>query len=323
MPEPVLVVKDLRLGFGQGRESFPWVVRGVNLNAWSGQTLGLVGESGSGKTLTALAILGLLPLGARIQGSITFQGQELVGLEESVYTGLRGAKLAVVFQDPGASLNPVLTIGEQLTETIRQHLGVSVKEAGQRALESLLQVEIASPELRLRSYPHELSGGMKQRILIAMALSCDPSLIILDEPTTALDVTVQAQIMDLIEQIQYSKKSSIILISHDLAVVSEVSDEIAIIYAGRIVEQASTAEILTNPRHPYTRGLITSIPSFQTRKKLLTTISGLPPDAFNLPSGCPFHPRCPRAKSICPTQDPDLTQEGQHIYACWNPEEPR
>jgi oligopeptide/dipeptide ABC transporter ATP-binding protein len=320
MPEPVLAAKALSVEFPRLGNAPVSPVRDVSFAIEPGRTLGLVGESGSGKSLTALSLLGLVPYPGRLSGSIRFQGRELVGLAEKEYERLRGAGLSIVFQDPSTSLNPVLSIGEQLLETIRQHQGLDPKAAKDQALSALRRVELPDPEKRLRSYPHQLSGGMKQRVLIAMALACDPAFLILDEPTTALDVTVQAQILDLIELIQDSKKTAIILISHDLAVVSEVADEISIIYAGRVVENAPTTEILSRPRHPYTTGLLGSIPALGKFKQPLQSIPGFPPDPAELPSGCPFHPRCPRALDKCRATDPPLTREGNGAYACWNPE---
>lgn len=320
MPEPVMLLKDVRVEFPRSGQAVIAPVRAVSLSTLPGRTLGLVGESGSGKSLTAQAILGLVPYPGRVLGSILFQGRELVGLEEKEYERLRGAGISIVFQDPATALNPVLTIGEQLIETIRYHKGGAPQEAREAALRSLRQVDLSDPEARLRAYPHQLSGGMKQRVLIAMALACDPSLLILDEPTTALDVTVQAQILDLIELIQSSNQCSILLISHDLAVVSEVADDISIIYAGRIVEHARTSELLSHPRHPYTRGLLNSIPALGRHKCPLLGIPGSPPDPAELPAGCPFHPRCPRAQAICEKEDPPLTVATVAAHACWDPE---
>jgi peptide/nickel transport system ATP-binding protein len=316
----LLSIRDLQVSFPKADGSRVTPVRSLDLELPAGKTLGLVGESGSGKSLSALAVMGMVPWPGRIvSGSIRFQGRDLVGLDDTAYQSLRGSNLAIVFQDPSTALNPVLTIGEQLSETLRLHRNLGPQEARQAALEALQRVQIASPGKRLDSYPHQLSGGMKQRVLIAMALACGPACLILDEPTTALDVTVQAQLLDLIEFIQNSNQTSILLISHDLAVVSEISDEISIIYAGRIVETAPTAGLLSNPRHPYTRGLLDSIPGLEGFKQPLKTIQGFPPDPADLPSGCPFHPRCFRAQSQCRNQDPETTSSNGHAFACWNP----
>lgn len=320
MSEPVLSLKEVRVEFPRSGQAATAPVREISMEAFPGRTLGLVGESGSGKSLTALAILGLVPYPGRTLGSIRFQGRELVGLAEKDYERVRGAGIAIVFQDPATALNPVLSIGEQLIETICQHKALNPALAREAALRSLRQVDLPDPEARLHAYPHQLSGGMKQRVLIAMALACEPSFLILDEPTTALDVTVQAQILDLIELIQSSNQSSILLISHDLAVVSEVADDISIIYAGRVVEFAQTPEILMHPRHPYTSGLLNSIPGLGRRKCRLQGIIGSPPDPAELPEGCPFHPRCPRAREICAHEDPPLSVIENGYYACWNPE---
>ncbi|MEW6515961.1 MAG: ABC transporter ATP-binding protein [candidate division FCPU426 bacterium] len=317
MPEaPVLGLQDVEVSFsGQP------VVRGAGLHLYHGRTAGLVGESGSGKTMTALAALGLVPFPGKVSGSIRYGGRELVNISETEYEKIRGAGISIVFQDPSQALNPVLTIGAQLLETIQIHRNLPIKEANILALESLGQLDISDPQERLKNYPHQLSGGMKQRVLLAMALVCEPDCLILDEPTTALDVTVQAQMLDLLERIQNLKKLSILLISHDIGIVSEISDEINIMYAGRIVEKAKTAELLKYPCHPYTVGLLNSIPRLGCRKQPLLSISGFPPNPAELPSGCAFHPRCPRAIDQCRTHDPELKAVGVRTYACWNPYE--
>ncbi|MCK5218057.1 ABC transporter ATP-binding protein [bacterium] len=316
----ILSVKDLVVAFpgvsGEGVQ----VVRGCSFSIGRGKTLGIVGESGCGKSITALSILGLVPIPGIIQGSIKYQGQELVGLEEKECEKLRGAEISIVFQDPSTALNPVFNLEQQLVETILRHKNIGSREACDMAIESLKQVDIPDPQKRIKDYPHQLSGGMKQRVLIAMALLCDPSCLILDEPTTALDVTVQAQILDLIELIQRSKNMSIILISHDLGIISEISDEIAIMYAGRIVETTCPSEIINSHRHPYTKGLIESIPKIDSKKKKLKTISGFPPDPQEMPSGCPFHPRCTRRLEKCVKLMPPKTLVNDNMsYACWNP----
>jgi oligopeptide/dipeptide ABC transporter ATP-binding protein len=314
-----LRIQALQVTFPQAQEGSLAPVRDLSLEVPHGRTTGLVGESGSGKSLTALAILGLVSPPGRTQGSIQYDGRELLGLDAKALEQVRGAQIAMVFQDPAAALNPVLTIGEQLLETIRLHKGLDAQNARRQVIAVMRQVDLPEPETLLRQYPHQLSGGMKQRVLIAMALVCDPSLLILDEPTTALDVTVQAQILDLVELIQRERHLSILLISHDLSVVAEVSDEISIIYAGRVVETAPTAELLNSPKHPYTRGLLNSIPTLSDFKQPLETIPGFPPDPAELPSGCPFHPRCPRKMATCPNTDPDLTRSDGRDCACWNP----
>lgn len=315
MPDtPVLRLSDVSVDF-----SGTPVVRRLSLDTHLSKTVGVVGESGSGKTMTALSVLGLVPFPGQITGSIQYHGRELVGLAETAYEKIRGAGVAIVFQDPSQALNPVLTIGEQLLETIQIHRDLTPKEALNLALTSLAELDISGPEKRLQSYPHQLSGGMKQRVLLAMALACEPDCLILDEPTTALDVTVQAQMLDMIERIQNFKRISIILISHDLGIVSEISDEINIMYAGRIVERGLTADMLSHPRHPYTLGLLRSIPQLGKRKQALSSIPGSPPNPADLPAGCAFHPRCPRALDQCRALDPALSADGSKAYACWNP----
>jgi len=320
--QPLLRVCNLAISFPAaiGLEFYP-VVSGLNLDLFKGKTMGLVGESGSGKSLSALSIMGMVPAPGRITGSICLRNQELVGLPETTYQKLRGSKLAIVFQDPGTALNPVLSIGEQLIETLLQHRKLTPQAAKTAAIESLRKVDIPSPEKRLKNYPHELSGGMKQRILIAMALSCDPEILILDEPTTALDVTVQAQILDLIELIQRSNGTSILLISHDLSIISEVSDHISVMYSGFIVECGSMTSVIQSPKHPYTYGLVKSIPKLDAPKAHLFNIPGNQPNPAERPAGCPFHPRCPNAQKICYDQNPNLTIMPKQSFACWHPME--
>jgi len=319
---PVLSLHHLLISFTHGspRETYP-VVCGLDLDLFKGKTLGLVGESGSGKSLTALSILSMVPSPGKITGSIRLEGRELVGLPETAYQTLRGTKIGIVFQDPAMALNPVLTIGQQLIETLIQHKGLTSRVAKEAAIESLKKVDISSAEERLKNYPHELSGGMKQRVLIAMALSCDPQVLILDEPTTALDVTVQAQILDLIELIQRSSHTSILLISHDLAIISEVSDYISVMYSGYIVEFGTPDAILSFPHHPYTYGLIKSIPQLDAPKARLFAIPGTQPNPAERPLGCPFHPRCPHALEICRHENPGFTVNLGQGYACWHPME--
>ncbi len=315
-----LRAENLRVKFPGADGKSLVVVRAVNLAVAPGRTLGLVGESGSGKSMTALAVLGLVPYPGEVSGSVQFRGRELLGLSEREWEEIRGGKIAVVFQDPSTSLNPVMSIESQMVETIQKHRNLGRQEAAEAALKALQRVDIPRPQERLRDFPHQFSGGMKQRVLVAMALACEPECLLLDEPTTALDVTVQAQFLDLVELIQSVNAMSIILISHDLAVVSEISDEIAIIYAGRIVEYADTSRILKSPRHPYTRGLLDSIPPLTHDKKPLAAIKGFPPNPGDLPGGCPFHPRCPRVGARCRSEDPPDTVRGGGRFACWHPE---
>lgn len=294
------------------------VVRDVSFAITSGQTIGIVGESGSGKSMTAAAILGLIPYPGRVTGSILYENKQMVGLAESAYEKIRGKTISIVFQDPSSSLDPVFTIEQQLLETILAHQKMEPNQAKEAALDALRMVEIPSPAKRIKNYPHQFSGGMKQRILIAMALACDPDVLILDEPTTALDVTVQAQLLDLIERIQKKNHMAIILISHDLGIVAEVADDIAIMYAGRIIESGPLHRILASPKHPYTKGLLNSIPQIGQAKEPLSAIKGFPPDPAHLPSGCPFHPRCDYQSQQCQKTDPPYTKNEQ-VYACWHP----
>ncbi len=318
--KPVLEVRQLEVVFPRTAAPDFKVVRGLDFSLFPGRTLGIVGESGSGKTMTALALMGLVPEPGRVQGEIRLQQQLISGLEETAYEKIRGSALSIVFQDPSTSLNPVMTIGQQLMETIIQHQHLSAKEAGLKAVAHLKNVELPDPEKRMNNYPHQLSGGMKQRVLIAMALACDPACVIMDEPTTALDVTVQSQLLDLLESIQANTRAAIILITHDMGIVAEVADDIAIMYAGQFVEKGPLGNILQAPRHPYTTGLLKSIPKGHDYKKPLNTIAGLPPSPLDLPPGCPFHPRCPRAIERCRKQEPVLEPVGPLTVACWNPE---
>ncbi len=279
--------------------------------------MGLVGESGSGKTVTALSIMRLLPESARmVGGAIMFEGQDLRKLAEPRMRQVRGAKIAMIFQEPMTSLNPVFTIGSQIGEAIRLHQGKSRKEARERAIEMLRMVKIADPERRIDDYPHQLSGGMRQRVMIAMALSCNPRLLIADEPTTALDVTIQAQILDLIKELQQRLGLAVILVTHDLGVVAEYADDVTILYAARVMEQASASELFRNPLNPYTRCLLQSIPGVGGIKRTrLQTIPGAIPSARRPPSGCRFHPRCPMVIDQCSHVDPPLEQKAPNHYA--------
>ena len=281
-------------------------------------TLGIVGESGSGKSMLAMSILGLLPrsTGRVIAGGVRYRGQELVGLAPAEMRKLRGRSLGLVFQEPMSALNPVFTIGSQLTEPMSLHLGLSRRAARQRALELLASVGIAAPEDRIDAYPHELSGGMRQRVMIAMAISCDPQVLIADEPTTALDVTVQAQVLDLLARLQAERAMGIVVITHDLGVVAEFVDHVMVMYAGRAVEYASTAHLFDNPLHPYTRGLLRSVPSHGQRR--LATIDGVVPDLAHLPGGCRFRSRCPDVRPRCAQAEPEpVALSGGRQVACF------
>jgi oligopeptide transport system ATP-binding protein len=321
MTEPLLQVDDLRVRFWTSR-GIVHAVNGVSFDVRAGETLGLVGESGCGKSVTALATMGILPRAARIpSGSIRFGGRDLLGLSERAWRQLRGKEIAMIFQDPMTSLNPVLTVGSQLREVIEEHLDVDRKEAMQRAGDLLEQVGIPAARQRLKDYPHQFSGGMRQRVMIAIALACEPKLIIADEPTTALDVTIQAQILDLLGNLVAERGTALILITHDLGVVAGTCERVNVMYAGTIVEAGSAEQLFANPRHPYTHGLLQSVPRLDTgRKQKLRPIPGAPRNMLSEPDSCPFSPRCSRRKDICDEQLPPLepVDTGQR-GACFNP----
>jgi peptide/nickel transport system ATP-binding protein len=296
-------------------------VAGVSLSVAPSRSLGIVGESGSGKTMLAKAVLRLLPRGARLAGSVRFDGRDVFRLSPRDLRRLRGRELAAVFQDPMTSLNPVLTIGTQIAEGLREHLGLAVHEALARAVALLAEVGIPEPERRARQYPHQLSGGMRQRVAIAIALSCEPRLLIADEPTTALDVTVQAQILDLLARERATRRMAMILITHDFGVVAGRTDEVAVMYAGRIVERAPTRALFKEMRSPYSEALMSAIPRLHAPPHTrLAAIAGAPPDPTRLGAGCPFNPRCPYARDRCRSEAPPLAADGrEHYYACWFP----
>jgi peptide/nickel transport system ATP-binding protein len=296
-------------------------VDGVDLRLAPGRALGIVGESGSGKTMLSRAVLQLLPKKATLSGRVVFDGAELTRLAPQALRRLRGRSIAVVFQDPMTSLNPVLTIGTQLIETLQEHLGMDYAAAAARAVALLTEVGIPSPAQRLKQYPHELSGGMRQRVVIAIALSCEPKLLIADEPTTALDVTVQAQILDLLAREQRQRHMAMILITHDLGVVAGRTDEVAVMYAGRIVEQAPTTTLFKSMRMPYTAALMAAIPKLDAPPHTpLAAIAGLPPDPTRRVPGCAFAPRCPYVGARCSDEKPPLAFDGAaHRFACWHP----
>jgi peptide/nickel transport system ATP-binding protein len=318
-PEPLLRVENLSVRF-DGAPPGINVVDNVSFSIDKGKTLCLVGESGCGKSVTALSLMGLLPTPpARIvSGAAYFRGSDLLSLPERARADMRGNRTAMIFQEPMTSLNPAFTVGDQITEGILRHRNVSKAEAKERALEMLRRVRIPAPEKRLRAYPHEMSGGMRQRIMIAMALANEPELLIADEPTTALDVTIQAQIISLIRRLQEESGMAMILITHDLGVVAEVADEVAVMYAGRIVEAGSVDAIFEDPQHPYTIGLMGSVPSLSRREGRLATIRGTVPPAELMPKGCRFMPRCPFADARCVTDPPPLTElTPGHWARCW------
>jgi peptide/nickel transport system ATP-binding protein len=299
-------------------------VDGVTFSIEPGNTLGLVGESGCGKTMTALSILRLTPPGARVTGEVVFDGRNLLTLSEAGMRQIRGNAIAMIFQEPMSSLNPVFTVGNQIAEAIRLHQGRSWRTAYAQAIEMLKLVEMPEPERRVNEYPHQLSGGMRQRVMIAMALSCRPRLLIADEPTTALDVTIQAQILDLLAGLQQRLGMGMILVTHDLGIVAERAHEVAIMYAGRIVERAPVQAIFSRPMHPYTRGLLRSIPKVGAEKaQRLEAIPGIVPDLLRLPSGCHFRDRCPKAIARCAVADPPLAElHAGHQVACIRAPEP-
>ncbi len=304
---PLIEIKDLRVTFHGDDGRTTHAVDTVDLTVSNGVTLGVVGESGCGKSVTSLAIMGLLPKpSAEITGSIRFDGFDLLDVPDQTLRDLRGNRLAMIFQEPMTSLNPSLTIGDQIIETILRHRGGMRSAARNRAIELLRRVHIPSPERRIDEYPHKLSGGMRQRVMIAMALACDPRLLIADEPTTALDVTLQAQILDLMRELKAQSGAAIILITHDLGVVAEVCDEVAVMYAGEIVERAAVDELFANPQHPYTVGLLGSIPRLGRRTSHLATIDGMVPNMADPPPGCRFAARCPFAEGACVAAPPPL-----------------
>ncbi len=314
----LLQVRNLRTRFAiEGGELH--AVDGASFELEAGRTLGLVGESGCGKSVTALSIMGLVPQPpGRIAGEILFEGTDLLKLEAAQMRALRGERIAMIFQEPMTSLNPAFTIGEQIAEVLLRHKKINKDEAKDRAIEMLQKVRMPSPERRYHDYPHRLSGGMRQRAMIAMALACAPQLLICDEPTTALDVTIQAQILDLMRTLREETGTAIILITHDLGVVAELADEVAVMYAGRIVERAPVAQLFAEPQHPYTIGLLGSIPRLHVEQARLASIEGQVPNPLAMPRGCRFEPRCPFAVERCREDDPVLSRIANgHEAACW------
>jgi dipeptide transport system ATP-binding protein len=317
--EKVLEVKDLQVTFTTyGGEV--QAVRGVSFDLFKGETLAIVGESGCGKSVTSQSIMRLIPSppGRIADGAVLFKGKDLTKLKESEMRDIRGADISMIFQDPMTALNPTITIGEQIIEGIMQHETISRQDARKKALEMLNLVGIPNPSERLKHYPHQFSGGMRQRIVIAMALVCEPEVLIADEPTTALDVTIQAQILDLFKDIQKKTGVSIIIITHDLGVVAQVADRIAVMYAGKIVEAGERREIFYNPQHPYTKGLLNSVPRLDLDGADLVPIGGSPPDLFAPPAGCPFAARCGFAMEVCDRVYPYKTHLSRdHHVDCW------
>ncbi|MBB6672098.1 ABC transporter ATP-binding protein [Cohnella nanjingensis] len=318
MTERLLTARDLRVSF-HTRDGDNQAVRGVSFHIDAGETVGIVGESGSGKSVTAKAIMSLIqPPGEVIGGEIEFRGENLTGLSERKWRKIRGNQIAMVFQDPMTSLNPVKKIGEQMTEVIRRHRGLSRDAATEEAIRLLREVGIPEPERRIRQYPHEFSGGMRQRVMIAMALSCQPELLIADEPTTALDVTIQAQILELFKRLKDNPDTAVILITHDLGVVAQVCTRVIVMYGGMIMEEAPVEDIFYRPQHPYTIGLLRSVPKRGggTRERLVP-IEGTPPDLLDPPPGCPFITRCPHAMDKCKELPPMFHIGPGHRSLCW------
>jgi len=326
LAEPLLAVKNLRTQFFT-EEGVVNAVNGVSYDVMPGEILGLVGESGCGKTVSALSILRLIPSppGKIVEGEIMFEGENILKMDDEEIRHIRGNKIGMIFQEPMTSLNPVLTIGRQLTETLELHLKMDKQGATQRAIELLEMVGIPEAKSRIGDYPHQFSGGMRQRVMIAMALSCNPKLLLADEPTTALDVTIQAQILELLTRLTRELGTAVIIITHNLGVVARYADRVNVMYAGRVIETATAAELYANPRHPYTLGLLRSVPRLdEIRKEKLDPIEGMPPDLIHMDSGCPFRPRCRFQVERCKTENPPLISVGDaHSAACWEWEKVR
>jgi len=319
--ETLLSIKNLHTRF-HIYEGVVTAVDGINLDVYRGETLGVVGESGCGKSVTALSILRLLASPpAEIQGEILFDNRNLLEMSLDEIRSIRGNAISMIFQEPMTSLNPVLTIGEQISEAIKLHRGLTQQEAWAKAVEMLQMVQIPSPEMRAQEYPHQLSGGMRQRAMIAMALSCRPRLLLADEPTTALDVTIQAQIVDLMGRLKEEFETSIMLITHNLGLIAEMARRVVVMYAGKVVEEALVEDLFHKPLHPYTHGLLGSIPwigrKMETGRKQLQEIPGMVPSLLEMPGGCRFHPRCPRVMERCKKEEPPLVQKNGRRVLCW------
>ena len=314
----LLEVRGLRTHFASERGEVR-AVDGVDFSLERGRTLGIVGESGCGKSVTALSIMGLVPQPpGRIAGEVLLEGEDLLKAPARRLRDLRGAKLSMIFQEPMTSLNPAFAVGDQVAEAVLRHKNVNKLEAQNQAIEMLRKVRIPSPERRALDYPHQLSGGMRQRVMIAMALACNPQLLIADEPTTALDVTIQAQILELMRTLRAELGTSIILITHDLGVVAELADDVLVMYAGKVIERCAAARLFAEPQHPYTVGLLGSIPRLHLQQERLSAIEGFVPDAAAFPPGCRFHPRCPFAVDVCRREEPTLKEiQPGHYAACW------
>ncbi|MCA1041339.1 ABC transporter ATP-binding protein [Bacillus infantis] len=318
MQEDFLLVKDLYIQFGTGKEKVQ-PIRGVSFTLQKGETLGIVGESGCGKSVTSLALMGLLPekTSEIVSGKISFEGKDLTKLKDKQFRRIRGNDISMIFQEPMTSLNPVFTIGEQLSEPLRQHKKLSKSQSRNAVLDMLKQVGLPRAEQIINEYPHQLSGGMRQRVMISLALLCQPKLMIADEPTTALDVTIQAQILELLKEVRRKNDMSLILITHDLGVVAEMCDRVVVMYAGEVVEQAGVNELFDEPLHPYTEGLLKSLPSSNDRKSKLFSISGQVPRPSEINEGCAFANRCPYVLEKCLIEKPPLFKKGEHASKCW------
>jgi peptide/nickel transport system ATP-binding protein len=320
--ERLLEIKGLKTHFFT-EEGVVRAVDGVDLHIAKGETLGVVGESGCGKTVTALSVMKLIamPPGRIVEGQMLYQGKDLVTLPPAQMRKIRGKEISMVFQEPMTSLNPVFTIGEQIAEAVRLHEGLGRRDAMAKTVDMLKLVHIPNPERRVKEYPHQLSGGMRQRVMIAMALSCNPKLLIADEPTTALDVTIQAQILELLNELKAKLGMAVLLITHDMGVIAETAQRVMVMYAGKVVEEAPVKELFKEPLHPYTQGLLRSIPRIDlaaTKKQRLEAIPGVVPSLLNLPKGCRFTPRCPHAKPVCSEQEPVLKEvRPGHKVSCW------
>lgn len=315
----ILEVKDLHISFDTYAGEVK-AVRGVDFHLRKGEALAIVGESGSGKSVTSKSIMRLIPdpPGRIVKGEVLFEGKDLVKLREKEMQTIRGSEISMIFQDPMTSLNPTMTVGKQIVEGLVKHQRLGKIEAKQRALELLKLVGIPNPEIRVNQYPHQFSGGMRQRVVIAVALACNPKVLIADEPTTALDVTIQAQILDLMKDLQKQMDTAIIIITHDLGVVANIAQRVAVMYAGNIIETGTVDEIFYQPKHPYTWGLLASMPKLHTKKGELVAIAGTPPDLVSPPLGCSFAPRCPYVMEVCVSYMPDYKKSSRTQYAaCW------
>jgi oligopeptide/dipeptide ABC transporter ATP-binding protein len=319
-PDVLLEVKDLQTHF-KTRAGLVRAVDGVSFEVPAGASVGIVGESGSGKSVTSLSIMRLIASPGFIAGGqILFQGRDVAGLSEREFRDLRGRELALVFQNPMSALNPVYTVGKQVVEALQAHQKLSRQAATERTVELFSVVGLPDPERRVHEYPHKLSGGMRQRVTIAMALANEPSLLILDEPTTALDVTIQAQILDLVRDLRQQVNTAVLLITHDIGVVADICEEVVVMYGGRVMERGTVAQVTETPRHPYTAGLLSSIPTPEMKGHKLNTIGGAVPNPLQMPPGCPFQPRCPKVMDICSTK-PELEEAGDgRQIACWLPD---